>query len=438
MLQLLYFPLYLFYAAAFLLLINRIVFFDIAGVKKKHLSLFFILKVAGGLMLTLVYTYYYTDPAKADIYRYFNDSTIISSLLFSNPQAWLKVMFSFRSIDAGTLSYIHNTMYVSHPGGDFITNNTFLIKVIALLNYFSFYNIYIDTLLLNCLTFIALTALLKVLIPYFKTFPQILYWPLFLIPSVVFWSSGLLKEGVIFIGISLYLSQWLRYDVNQLGQKPLISALGFLVVGITKMYVALVLFACSIFLPVRNDRNPKLILISRLVIGLAICLLAWYSSSNYPLCRVIADKRNEFITLSIAEHSNSAIDTNIITASYTDLIKLTPSAIINVALRPFLWDKGKFMQTLFALENTTFLLSIISLLLFYFRKPQGDNSWLAAFCFMFAGLNYLGIGITVPVLGAIVHYRVVAMPFLLLSVLLMADLEKLKKHFAQLSSRIKS
>ena len=57
---------------------------------------------------------------------------------------------------------------------------------------------------------------------------------------------------------------------------------------------------------------------------------------------------------------------------------------------------------------------------------------------MFAGLNYLGIGITVPVLGAIVHYRVVAMPFLLLSVLLMADLEKLKKHFAQLSSRIKS
>ncbi len=404
------------------------------GIEKRHLAFFFLLKNLGGLALTAVYTFYYTDPTKADIYRYFTDSKIISSLLFTHPAAWLKVMFSLNPLDADTCRYLQDTLYVSHPGTDIITSNTLLIKVISVLNYFSFYNIYLNTLLLNCITFAALVLLFKALIPYFGNFPQILYCPLFLLPSVVFWSSGLLKEALLFIGIALYLSPWLSDRKKSLPQRLIISSAGFLIVGLTKVYVAAVLFVCSVFLPVRTENPAKSKLAIRFIVGAGFCLSCWFYFSHNPVCGLIADKRNEFVALSIAEHSKSALDTTMIAADCNHLVGLIPEALLNALLRPFVWERGNPLQLLFAIENLILLLSMAGLLLFYFKKPESDKAWLALFCFAFAVLNYLSIGITVPVLGAIVHYRVIAMPFLLLSVLLMTDTDKLKLHFTGLYS----
>ena len=429
MVQLLYSVLFLCYSALFVRLIFSASFFAIAGVKKMHLAFFFVLKVAGGLVLTSVYTFYYTDTSKADIYRYFIDSKIISSLLFTHPLVWLRVMFSLYPLNANTFQYLQPTLYVSHPVNDFITSNTLLIKIISLLNYFSFYNIFIDTLLLNCITFTALVLFLKGLTPYFKAFPQILYWPLFLLPSVVFWSSGLLKEALLFTGVSLYLSQWLNDKNDNIGRNLVISAPGFLIVGLTKVYVAVVLFACSILLPARNVRS---FFVVRAVVAIALCLGCWFYFSHYPVCQLLADKRNEFVALSIAEHSSSALDTMMITPDCDHIVGIMPSAMVNAVLRPFIWENGNMLQMLFAIENLFLMVAVLCLLLFYFKVPESNKIWLALFCFSFAALNYSGIGITVPVLGAIVHYRVVAVPFLLLSVLLITDLDKLRQHLTRL------
>jgi len=434
MILLLYFILFVFYVGLFTRMILRAPFFEVSGIKRLHLVVFFFLKVTAGILLTLVYTYYYTDPTKADIYRYFTDSKIISSLLFTHPLAWLKVIGSIGRLDTGTIKYLQDTLYVSHPAHDFVTNNTLLIKVISLLNYLSFYNIYVDTLLLGFISFVALVFLLKVLLPYFEDFAQILYWPLFLMPSVVFWSSGLLKESLLFIGVSMYLSQWLSGNTGQKRQQPAVALIGFVIIGLTKVYVAIVLFACSVLLPFRNVKSPGLLVLTRAVVGCAICLFAWFYISHYPVCSLMAEKRNEFIALSIAEHSNSVLDTTLVQADCNHVVALVPEAMVNAVLRPFIRDKGNLLQMFFAVENAVFMLAIAGILLFYFKMPRSHRAWLAAFCFSFSILNYLGIGITVPILGAIVHYRVVAMPFLLLSVLLMADLKKLKLSLSSLSS----
>ena len=436
MMHLLYIPLYALYVAGFLLLIYKARFFNIPDVKRNHLAFFFLLKVAAGIALTLVYTYYYTDPTKADIYRYFTDSKIISSLLFTHPVDWLKIITGIGTYDPQTFKYLQDTLYFTHPVNDLVTDNTLFIRVISILNYFSFYNIYIDTLLFNCIAFVALTALFKALSPFFSEFPQILFWPLFLMPSVVFWSSGLLKEELLFVGIALYIYAATKPSTGINWKNLLFIFMAILLVALTKIYVGLIMVLCGTFLPTQIEGKTYrsgIALKYGVYIGMGI--LVWLYAGDYLSSNIIY-KRNEFIQLAIAEHSNSILDTTIVTGGWNSIFALVPSAFENAILRPFVRDKGTVFQLLFAVENFLFIASLIFLLLRYFKWPEKIKLFMALFCFSFAVLNYLSIGITIPILGAIVHYRVIAMPFLLLSVLLMTNLERLKFDYTRLLSSL--
>ena len=429
MVQLLYIALYIFYTGVFLFGISKLKFFEMEATSKKLLSLFFLLKVVAGLLLTLVYTYYYTDTTKADIYRYFNDSKIISSILFSNPKVWLKIMSGLGINDADTFRHIAPTWYFSHPAADMVTSNSFFIRVLSVLNYFSFYNIYINTLLLNFIAFTGLVALYKTLRPYFDEFEQLLYLPVFLLPSVVFWSSGLLKESFLLTGIALYLYAWPGFNNLRLWKSMFFIPIALMIIGLTKIYVAVLLLSFSLFLPSRNSINalPSAFR-RRLLVFVAACLVVmnYYGQS---FCEKIIEKRNEFTALVISEKAGSALDTKLLTPDCSNLISILPSSLVNSVLRPFIWAGGAIFQSIFAVENAMFILLMLVLLTFFFKWPDAKKLRLAVFCFLFAFFNYLIIGLTVPVMGAIVHYRVVAAPFLFIGVLLLLDLDKIKSKF---------
>lgn len=426
-----YFLLYILYAAFFIRLIMRWKFFDLPHVPQGHLVLFFLIKAMAGLGLTLIYTYYYTDQSKADVYRYFNDSKIITSVIFTNPVAWLKIMTGIGANDPATFNYLRDTLHFSHPVNDIITSNSFLIRIISLLNFFSGYNIYIDTLLFNFITFVSLTLLFKTLRPYFEAFPQILYWPLFILPSFVFWSSGLLKEGLIFVGLSIYLSTALQWKGLPSFKLLLALVTGLCIVALTKIYVALLLLAGTVLL-ILSSLNKNAARLGLVAFFILLASTGFYYKSG--LCENILTKRNEFLALANIEHSGSLLDVQPMGQDCDHPGRMVTDAFINSVLRPFLWDKEKLFQLFFGVENFIFLLALLSLVSGYYKRPEGKRLWLCAFFLFFALGNYLSIGLTVPVLGAIVHYRIIALPFMLLSVLLMTDLEKLKLRLTLLFS----
>jgi len=418
--------LYFLYLATFLCLIYRGKFFDLEGTNKKHFAFFFLLKVVAGVFLTLIYTYYYTDRAKADIYRFFNDSKIISPLLFSQPVAWLKIMTGYGINEPEVFKHLLPTQYFSHPGLDIVTNNTFIIRVNVLLNYFSFSNIYINTLFLNFISFIGLTALFKVLRPYFSSFQQILYVPLFLLPSVVFWSSGLLKESLLFTGLAMFLQVYLCQPFESLRQlflTGMVSIAGLFILILTKLPVAVVALVISGI--VLQIRKPSVYARTIALFLLVIVIASVYWYGNY-VCSLLLDKRNEFIELALQENAGSILDTHMIESIPVSLLKLLPVALTEAVFRPFVWSSGKIFEKAFAFENLLFLLLCI-LPLRWFKIPTGERLMLSLCFLLFAFCNYLVIGITVPITGAIVHYRVIAAPFLLLAVLLCVDLKKLKQ-----------
>lgn len=414
--------LYVFYVGLFVWFIYKWQFFDVPGTSRQRFTFYFLLKVASGVLLTLIYTYYYTDQQKADIYRYFNDSRVISPLLFSNPSAWFSIMTGVGIEDPSVFQYLVHTHYFSHPGHDIVTNNTFIIRVNVLINYLSVSNIYINTLLINWISFLSLTLLYKTLRPYFSSFETLLQLPLFLLPSVVFWSSGLLKEALLFACMGPVLHPFVSQEKIEL-KHWLSGIIAALLVLYIKLQVGVIMLLGLLVLIAFKQKGisilVRVVAMTMIVLGV---LVLW----GDRIAQLLIGKRNEFAELARLENAGSYLKITIYNPTLNNVVRLLPEAFQNSILRPYIWEGGKPFQLAFAAENTLFLLLLAGLLFFY-KKPVGFRLQLCL-CFLFIAIaNYMVIGITVPVLGAIVHYRVIAAPFLLLGVLLAVDLEKLRK-----------
>lgn len=414
--------LYVFYVGLFVWFIYKWQFFDVPGTSQQWFTFYFLLKVASGVLLTLIYTYYYTDQQKADIYRYFNDSRVISPLLFSNPSAWFSIMTGVGIENPSVFQYLVHTHYFSHPGHDIVTNNTFIIRVNVLLNYLSVSNIYINTLLINWISFLSLTLLYKTLRPYFSSFETLLQLPLFLLPSVVFWSSGLLKEALLFACIGPVLHPFVSQEKIEL-KHWLSGVIAALLVLYIKLQVGAIMLLGLLVLIAFKQKGISILV---RVVAITMIVLGGLVLWGDRIAQLLIGKRNEFAELARLENAGSYLKITTYNPTLNNVIRLLPEAFQNSILRPYVWEGGKPFQLAFAAENTLFLLLLAGLLFFY-KKPAGFRLQLCLFFLFIAVANYMVIGITVPVLGAIVHYRVIAAPFLLLGVLLAVDLEKLRK-----------
>ena len=87
------------------------------------------------------------------------------------------------------------------------------------------------------------------------------------------------------------------------------------------------------------------------------------------------------------------------------------------------------MLLLPALENLLFIL-LLSFAFFFRRKIS--NPEVFGFCLTFSILLFVVIGISTPVLGALVRYRIIAQPFLFVALLMLIDREKVMRKFSWL------
>ncbi|MBK8659625.1 MAG: hypothetical protein IPN22_12325 [Bacteroidetes bacterium] len=390
------------------MLIKQSKFFKDEHLKPNTITAFFCMKVVAGIALTLIYTYYYTDKSKADIYRYFNDSTIISQLLFHHPAAWWSAMTGIQLENPEVFKHLIPTQYFSHPEADLATNNSLLIRIHSIMNYLSGYNIYINTLFFSFFSFVGCFLSYRFFTRFPVYEPVLIAIPFFLFPSILFWSSGALKESFLFFAVGLFL-----YPLRKpYGLKNFfLQLLAIAILLQTKSYVAFFLVLCTvmgitILLRVKTEKRIAAALLALLISGTAY----WATQNNF--CDILIQKRNEFSALAMAENAGSSIDTQILSGGCNSVLSQLPRSLIQSVFAPFIWSFKNIFELAFAIENT-FLFVMLALSLTWKTKANSTQVVVATLCFLFALLNYLLIGLTVPVVGAIVHYRILATPFLL-------------------------
>ncbi|MBS1647957.1 MAG: hypothetical protein JST67_11510 [Bacteroidetes bacterium] len=172
--------------------------------KRWHFVSAFLLKIAAGFFLTWVYTNYYPDRQTADVFKYYDDSKIMyTSVQKKQYTDYAKMLLGVANNTPYFDSTYYNKMnhwYRHYDFGSYNDNHT-IIRFNALVMLFSFQNFYVHTVFMCFLCFLGLTALFKTFAPYFIHKEVLLFLTLFFVPSVVFWSSGVLKEGILFFSL---------------------------------------------------------------------------------------------------------------------------------------------------------------------------------------------------------------------------------------------
>lgn len=444
---------FFFWFAMFIWAIIKLSFFQKSGVKPLALSVVFVLKVIAGIGLTLVYTYYYPDRSTADIYKYFDDAKIIASTLPAHPQLYSEFISGINDTDPQLEAYVtqmknwsahsdHWLSYTQTRDFNIFNSNRIITRFNALLWPISLGNIYTHVLFMCFLSLCGLTALFRLLTSSFKEKKLPLFIVIFLWPSVLFWCSGVLKDGLIISALYtlLYVGLYRDKIENRKMLKMFVIAelIGLLL--ITKYYVVLALIPALIGMSIQGFRRSIKPLYAH-ALAIALCFIMMIGSSVIGFSpngiEIIQAKREEALKAAILGDAKHYLFVDNMENTALGFIQKIPEAFINGLFRPFLWEAGNSpFIALTALENLVLILLIIGAFTFPDKKQFNDSKVWILISFMLC--LALIIGFTTPISGGIVRYKTAFIPAFCSALVMLIDFSKLgaRMHFSNKMKRL--
>jgi len=429
------------YIILFFWILKKWRFFRNSGISTNGLWIIFSIKLCAGLFLTWVYSSYYTNRLEADIFKYFDDSEIMYNALYNKPGDFFRMLFS---IDNES-EYFFNTYYVEMNNWDTVYDTNVyndshtIIRGNALIRIFSMGNFYIHTFAFTTLSMIGLTAIYKSFIDFFQNKKGALAIVIFLIPSVLFWSSGALKESILLFGMGIIILSLKNLTTNKLSIKyGLYFIISFALLFYIKFYVLLALIPSIIGYAIIKKFNLKYPFAVYSSVVLVCCLLAFNSEKippHFDIVETMVRKQKDFIRLAEVTEPGSRFELTTVEPSFIGIIKVVPEAITNCFIRP-LPKKGIstiYLPAIF--ENIALLFLILLSIVSAIKKKTTltiESKNMLWFSLVFVILLFAIIGLTTPVSGALVRYKVPALPFLGIIILTFLNTDYLTNKFTYL------
>ena len=235
------------FAIALSVFIYKFYLFKKCRVNSKIMSIIFLVKLLFGVGFYLVYTVHYSDNQTSDMHKYYNDAIKIFELTKDKPQAYWSILcgFDFNEKNAPITQQL--SFWYQEESASVINDSRMVIRFNLLLLPLSKGNIYLHLVTIVFLSFIGLFLIYLSFEKYFLNKEFLLLFACFGIPSVMFWTSGIMKEGllVFFLGI-------LTYQIFQVSKfKPynfFWIFIAFSGIFFSKFYVALSLLPSLLFI----------------------------------------------------------------------------------------------------------------------------------------------------------------------------------------------
>ena len=390
-------------------LIKRVAFFASSGLRPHQLFMLLGLKMAIAVVLCFIYTYYYPDRSKADIFKYFDDATVLFQQAASHPFYFWQCILGEPQHSALTNALLDKMNNWNHHAEiQLFKDSHFLIKLNAVLMFITngFYPIH--CMLFTFLGFTGLVGFYRVFNRSFSNFKTLNLLLVFFTPSILLWTSGILKETTVFFFMGLGL-----YTFSKPQKSPKDYAMLFALacgIWLSKPMVLYLLILPIILLlkPLQTHIWTKNY---RILLALITCLTITYMSLFAPFSNfyaVLVQKQHEFFLLS--KISNTNVNIPALDGSILHFFGGCLWALKNSLLAPILPRHGFFIA-LAAFENWMLLIFMAgTAFVFYYKPEQNYRIFAASLLFSISWL--IIIGITTPVIGAIVRYRIPALPLL--------------------------
>lgn len=369
---------------------------------------FFHLKFAAGLLIWVIYTFYYTDVQNNDVHKYYTDAVVLHSYGTEHPLAFAKVVLGDADALPPTIEAQLKNWSRHFDEAPFNENQT-VIKLHALLLFFSDNTYFVHILFMCFISLLGFKLLLQAIFPSADS-RVLLALPVLLLPSVLLWSSGVMKEPLLVFGLGVYVYALSHFRWN--AKQVLLLFAGAWLILVVKFYVLVCLLpATAAFLWSRNANSIRTIAAKYvavlLLLSLVVFALPRIFSVKSPLT-MLANKQEHAVKEATYFKAGSAVDIPSVTDEWS-LLKAVPAGLRNVGLRPYLWECKNPLMLLSGLETLLILVLLLAGLALFGRQHISTYS---LFLFLlFSSLLYFAlIGVTTPVLGNLVRYKAPMLP----------------------------
>jgi len=393
---------------------------------KKLLAIFFTFKIACAVLMTLLIIYYW---GVSDNVAYFNEAGNITKLIkrdFWNIRYFFLPVEYYKDRLALEPDLMTNTSNIIGLESNFI-----VAKFCAL-----FYPLALGKYLLVNFFFalFACVGQLKMYLAISNRYPQQkkkLAIGILFIPNVLLYSSYINKETLCmaFIGFALYYFYRIQKR-EKIVQHGFLLLLNLLLIGMVKYYV-LVAFAAALLLVYLLKLIYflwKKSFFSRIFIIVTLVVSGYFFFSNLSFFDKyivdFADTSNLFQKGYNADYGETtSFEFGEIETSFSGLLQKMPLGIFTTYFRPQLWEVNKPIMVISALESFIILVLLCWTL---FIKRKYLRTLLKKDAFLNISLYYILIfgvivGLTTFNFGTLVRYKIPAVPFLLVFIIMLSN-----------------
>ena len=408
--------------------------------KKYHKQGFWI-KVTGTLAFTIFHTVF--SPGNDSTGLYYTEGVNIARLISADFSNIKLIMMPGTEFDQTLLFDPYNSGYFRNDSNFFVT------RLVTILSFFSFRSYIVINLFFSLISFSGVWKLYRFFYEQYPHLHKKLAIAILYLPTLVFWSSGILKDP-----LSIGFLGWMTYSLYRVSFKKqiiknlLIAFFSAYVVVIVKSYILVSYLPFFIFYIVLSNFNRikraslKVAVFFGLILFGSLGFFVVADKLQEELGNLALDKLSEsvkkqqttFINISDIAESSFSLGVEF-DGSNTSLIKMAPAAIIATFYRPYLWESKKVSTLLSSLESLTLMIFTLYVFLkagpFLFFKSIFTHS-MVMFCFFFSVLFALFVGATTLNFGTLVRYKIPCMPFYIIALVLIQEIYKKRKAAAKL------
>lgn len=394
---------------------TRLPFVKYSGLNSKTIVLLFVLKIAAGIAIGWISFHMYGTN---NDYRHINrNSWEEYQLLWSDPKRYFTNLFTSGYAQPYSGFFDPVVSYWSDLKANII------IKMMSVFNFFSRGNYYINSLFFNSIVFLGHIALYRVFARIYKPSSLPLIIGCFLLPSTLYFSSGIHKDGMIFTAVCiLFYALFNSLKIGISGKRIFIITVCLLFILLVRNYVFMLLFPALVAWIIAEKKKYPPLRIFLLIYSIAgITFLGTYKiwPSFNPL-KIVTKKQSDYRKLPAAATAIS-LDTLYPTAG--SFLHNAPQAFQHAFLRPYIIEETQPIDLVpLGIELFLYQALLVLCILNSKKRKQWHNPFIVM-CIFFATSVLLFIGYIVPNLGSIVRYRSIYLP-LLVTPLLVYSSEK--------------
>ncbi|MES2588360.1 MAG: hypothetical protein V4622_05215 [Bacteroidota bacterium] len=216
---------FLFFLAVFFSL-RYIKLFQIEGLKKWDLAFVFGLKSFAGLFFIYIFTWHY-GPGYLyyDSSVYISDAKILQSVFSYSPINFLKLLSGIGETKELIETHLQNTHIWSQPNKIIHDDAKNIIRINSVIHFFSFGQIYIHFIVFNLFSIFGIVQIYLYFKKYIKINHRLFLFGLVILPSFLFWGSGVLKEPMV-----IFVYGLLFWILRKPFEKKYLNYLSFLII----------------------------------------------------------------------------------------------------------------------------------------------------------------------------------------------------------------